>query len=315
MEYIKEFKSDCETRGLTAHTIESYESCVKDFLVFCSDPTKVTPESLRSYLGDLRSRGYQASTLLNYFAALNAFFDFMVFEGVLKANPVPSFRKRYLRVNIQRGGDNARQLISIEQMSKLIKLANGDIFSRTMMLFLAKTGLRRGELISMDLLDIDLERGEFMVKPKPKRSNRRGFLDEELTAALRKYLDLREPKAIDNALWVTEGGYRVSRNGVYYTVIRYAKLAVLHDPHGPLCKRFGPHCFRHFFTTMLRRSGMPREFIQELRGDRRREAVDIYDHIDVEELRESYLQHIPYLSTGHGRLGTLDEWCKENGSV
>jgi len=38
-----------------------------------------------------------------------------------------------------------------------------------------------------------------------------------------------------------------------------------------------------------------REFIQELRGDIRREAIDIYDHIDKEELRKSYLAHIPQL--------------------
>lgn len=55
------------------------------------------------------------------------------------------------------------------------------------------------------------------------------------------------------------------------------------------------NCFRHWFTTWLRRNGMPREFIQELRGDRRREAIDIYDHIDRAELRKTYLAYIPQL--------------------
>jgi hypothetical protein len=40
---------------------------------------------------------------------------------------------------------------------------------------------------------------------------------------------------------------------------------------------------------------MSREFIQELRGDVRKEAIDIYDHIDKKELRESYLAHISQL--------------------
>ena len=40
---------------------------------------------------------------------------------------------------------------------------------------------------------------------------------------------------------------------------------------------------------------MRREFIQELRGDSRREAIDIYDHIDLEELKETYLACIPQL--------------------
>ena len=47
--------------------------------------------------------------------------------------------------------------------------------------------------------------------------------------------------------------------------------------------------------TCARRSGMTREFIQELRGDVRKEAIDIYDHIDKKELRESYLAYIPQL--------------------
>jgi integrase/recombinase XerD len=40
---------------------------------------------------------------------------------------------------------------------------------------------------------------------------------------------------------------------------------------------------------------MRRELIQELRGDARREAIDIYDHIDEKELREAYLAAIPQL--------------------
>jgi integrase/recombinase XerD len=38
---------------------------------------------------------------------------------------------------------------------------------------------------------------------------------------------------------------------------------------------------------------MPRDFVKELRGDARREAIDIYNHIDKKELQESYLTHIP----------------------
>jgi hypothetical protein len=49
------------------------------------------------------------------------------------------------------------------------------------------------------------------------------------------------------------------------------------------------------FTTHLRRAGMRREFIQELRGDSRREAIDIYNHIDLKGLKEAYLACIPQL--------------------
>ena len=79
-------------------------------------------------------------------------------------------------------------------------------------------------------------------------------------------------------------------------VVEHAKRAGLHDSKSPdLEDHFTPHCCRHWFTTHLRRAGMPREHIKELRGDVRGEAMDIYYHIDMEELRKSYLAHMPRL--------------------
>jgi integrase/recombinase XerD len=40
---------------------------------------------------------------------------------------------------------------------------------------------------------------------------------------------------------------------------------------------------------------MPREYVKELRGDKRGEAIDIYYHIDKKELRRAYLACIPKL--------------------
>ncbi len=58
---------------------------------------------------------------------------------------------------------------------------------------------------------------------------------------------------------------------------------------------FLTHCFRNSFTTQLRRVGMSREFIQELRGDVRKGNYRYLDHIDKKELQESYLAHIEQL--------------------
>jgi len=91
-------------------------------------------------------------------------------------------------------------------------------------------------------------------------------------------------------------GKRLRRMGVYRSVVRYATKVGLHDPESERIEdHFTPHCFRHWFTTHLRRNGMPREYIKELRGDTRDEAIDIYHHIDRKDLRESYLACIPKL--------------------
>ena len=58
---------------------------------------------------------------------------------------------------------------------------------------------------------------------------------------------------------------------------------------------FSAHCCRHWFTTMLDRAGMARRHIQVLRGDVGGEAIDIYLHNDLEEIRKEYLRCMPRL--------------------
>jgi integrase/recombinase XerD len=78
--------------------------------------------------------------------------------------------------------------------------------------------------------------------------------------------------------------------------MKHAQRVGLHNPSSErMEKHFSPHCCHHWFTTHLRRNGMNREFIKELRGDSRGEAIDIYDHIDKNELRSAYLAAIPRL--------------------
>ncbi len=123
------------------------------------------------------------------------------------------------------------------------------------------------------------------------------FFDDECGRVLKRWLAVREmmhPQS--NALFVGEQAGRLMRSGIYNVIVKYAEMVGLHDPKSNRIEdHFSTHCFRHWFTTHLRRAGMPREFIQVLRGDRRRDAMDIYDHIDGQELRKAYLTFIPQL--------------------
>ena len=107
--------------------------------------------------------------------------------------------------------------------------------------------------------------------------------------------DGRNRKGI-NALFLNSKGDRLDRGGILLLVRQAAERIGLHNPRSERMEdHFSPHCCRHWFTTHLRRAGMRREFIQELRSDSRLEAIDIYDHIDLKELKEAYLAAIPQL--------------------
>jgi integrase/recombinase XerD len=166
-----------------------------------------------------------------------------------------------------------------------------------MIVVLAKTGIRRGELVGLDISDIDWEEQSLSVPDVAKRTNQLVFFDGETSRVLQRWLRTRERHEPEtDALFTNLYGNRLQGHGVSHVVKQRAEAVGLHDPDATdLSERFTPHCCRHWFTTHLMRSGMKREFIQELRGDSRGDAIDIYDHIDEQELREAYLAHIPTL--------------------
>ena len=301
-ELLRDFIADCRLRGMTPESTYGYERCIRIFLDFLKrykvSVLNVGKEELRLFLSYLKNeRKVSLKRMENYFSALSSFYEYLAYEGYVASNPVLPVRKRYLRSYKKDGNSSAeRKLISIEEMAALINSVF-NIRDKAMLTLLAKTGIRRGELVSIDVDDIDWEEQSITLKPKAKRSNRVVFFDSETARVLKEWLKVREMlKPETKALFVGNGGKRLKRSGVYNAVVKWATKAGLHDPSSPRTEdHLTPHCFRHWFTTHLRRAGMPREFIQELRGDRRRDAIDIYDHIDRKELRRAYLACIPKL--------------------
>lgn len=303
-ELLEEYVVDAGLQGLTERTIETYQSQIGYFLEWLDgDPLSVERIQLKAFLAHLKedrramdgSTGLSPSTINSYFAALNSFYKFLIFEGYADDNPVPSIRDRYVPSPSNDGSSDA-QLITIEEMSTLVR-STIDVRNRALIVLLAKTGIRRNELIKIDLDDIHWERGSITLKPTPKRSNRVVFFDDECARTLQRWIETRgQEDSSTDALFTNQYGGRLKRTGVERSVTKQAELVGLHDPGSTnRGDRFTPHCCRHWFTTHLRRSGMKREYIQELRGDTRGDAIDIYDHIDRQELREAYLAHIPEL--------------------
>jgi len=295
MNYVTDFATDCRIRGFTRHTIESYTSIVNDFLNEILDPVGITQGDLRTHLTILQQRHYKGSTYNSYYAALNAFFDFLIFEGLVSKNPIPAFKKRYIAHLIKINKGETRQIISVKDMQRLLEQAD-DIRDFTMMLTLAKTGLRRGELLDLTRESIDMDRNIINVPHKAKRSRQILFIDPELHDTIEKYLQWRNEHARSKWLWISQRGGRVHKDYTGKVIAACGQNIGLHDPDGPLDKRLTPHCFRHFFTTELYKAGMDSQYIKWLRGDSlQNEAWQVYNHIDQETVRAEYKRCIPKL--------------------
>jgi len=296
---IEDFMQDLDLSGKTKMTVLHYGYCLRNYAAYLAgkDPLSADKDILRGFIGYLKGQGKTTKTIENYFSVLSSFYEYLVFEGKTAANPVIAVRKRYLRRYKDNDDGQARKLISVEEMASLINCTM-DIRDKAVITLLAKTGIRRHELVELDVSDIDLIENKIRLKPTAKRTNRTVFFDNEYSFILRRWLKVREemnPIGCQ-ALFLNAEGERLNRSGVYNLVVEAARRIGLHDPTSKrLEDHFGPHCCRHWFCTHLFRAGMRREYIKELRGDSRKDAFDIYNHIDLKELKEAYLACIPQL--------------------
>jgi integrase/recombinase XerD len=299
------FVEDCHVRGLTAETVRRYKSITEQFLKFIEGanvyPVDVDKHILQDYIRIRRSKGIDQKTLENEVSGISSFYGYLAFEDYVGKNPVPEIRKRYLtpyKREIRDGLDSPRKLISIEQMSLLINSIL-DSRDRAVLTLLAKTGLRRGELISLNITDINFSEQSITLQPKTfkKRSNRTVFFDDETARILRRWLAQRESmQPQTSALFVGEKGERFKRNGIYSMVVKYAERVGLHDAKSTNPKdHFSPHNFRHWFSSHLLEAGMNRAYVQILRGDARSDPIDIYHHVDLKDVRKQYLAFVPQL--------------------
>ena len=96
---------------------------------------------------------------------------------------------------------------------------------------------------------------------------------------LRRWLKLRKVRNKKDlkALFLNSEGNRLDRGGILRLVGQAAERVGLLDPESARMEdHFSPHCARHWNTTYLLRAGMKREYVQWLRGDAIKDAVDIY---------------------------------------
>jgi integrase/recombinase XerD len=304
VDLIKSFEKDCKMQNLTKGTIDTYRYVMNFFSEYLRKKgynlLTVDKDILREYIPCMRDRNFTQKTIENHFSALSSFYDYIVFEEIIEKNVVKIVRKRYLKTyKTNDNGESQRKLVSILEMSRFINSIL-DIRDKACALLFAKTGIRRNELVAIDIDDINWDKMSILLKPTHKRSNRLVFFDYECAVILKRWLQKREEHADpeNKALFVpyTNRKQRLKRSGVDNRFVKWATLTKLHNPNSDkIEEHFTPHCGRHWNSTFLRRAGMPREYIKWLRGDAITEALDIYLHIDPDEVRKTYLSCIPQL--------------------
>lgn len=304
---VELYYNHCKRQGKTKKSIENYMSAINIFHQFLKErklsflnvdgiENKEILESFLDYLKDERKVSY--SRIKVYFSALSHFYDYLDYNKYIQKNIVLNVRKMYVRQYKNGYVPAKRKIIEIDDMIKFVNSIMS-LRDKSIVVLLLKTGIRRGELISLDVDDVDFNDNTIQLKDIfKKRSNLTIFFDDETAMLLQQWLKRRKQIANkdEKALFVSDFGNRLQRRGVYDAVTKWAEFNGFHNPKSDKLKdHFSPHNLRHCFTTYLRRAGVPKSYVQELRGDKRGDVIDIYHHIDEMDLKKAYLAAIPKL--------------------
>ncbi|WP_455381753.1 tyrosine-type recombinase/integrase [Salinispira pacifica] len=279
-------------RNLSGATVKAYRG---DILAFSGwlevtgrKEADVDLEAMRAYVGHLSREGAATSTVNRVISALKGYFRFQVRQGFRAASPLEGVR------GLKRSG-NLPDFLFEEEMERVVAVEGGrfvDLRDRAILEVLYSTGCRVGELVGINMSDVDRRRARILVHGKG-RKDRLVFLGGGASEALYDYVAIRAERLRnlgrieESALFLNHLGRRLTQRGVR-TIVERRMMQT------GIAKHTSPHTFRHSFATHVLDNGADIRVVQELLGHASLSTTQVYTHLGLGRLKEIYSQAHPH---------------------
>lgn len=281
-------------RGLSPHTVRAYIGDIKRLLTHASrggvvDLDGLTLPVLRRWLAAERVTRHADTTVARRAAATRTFTEYAARTGRAQRDAgaglvSPRIRRKLPAVLTQ---DQADRLLTAASTPAVTDPAA--LRERAILEVLYASGLRVGELVALDLGDVD--RNKRLLRAMGKGGKQRTVpFGEPAADALDDWLALGRPLLVSDlsgaALFLGARGGRLNQRAVRESVHR--ALTALGD-----APDLGPHGLRHSAATHLVEGGADLRTVQELLGHAALTSTQLYTHVSVERLRATYDQAHP----------------------
>ena len=292
-------------RGYSEHTQRAYLADLRQLAEHgARSPARVDADDVRAFLA-AQHRSRSPATLGRKLAALRTFFRWLVREGAREADPT-------LGLPAPRAPRALPRPIAVDDVSALLDAppaagaaARGALRDQALFELMYGAGLRVGEIVALDVRDLDLVQGEVRVWGKGGKE-RVVPLPKAARDALRAYLDERRaPGVLAEPLFVSLNatrGMKPQRLGVRDARRRLRKRAL----EAGLAGRIHPHRMRHSYATHLLDMGADLRAIQELLGHASLSTTQRYTAVSAERLVAVYDQAHPRAKRGRSRAPSGD---------
>ncbi|ALU25169.1 MULTISPECIES: tyrosine-type recombinase/integrase [Myroides] len=285
IEYIQ------KERKYSDKTVLAYQNDIGDYVSFLEqlslDYLKAGYDGVRLWIVKLSEEGLTNRSINRKTSALSSFYKFLLKIGEVETNPL--YLHRSLKV------EKKLQLpFSIKEIDAVRTMFEGkEDFNSLRDLLIVEMlyclGLRRAELVALDVDDIDFYLHQVRILGKGSKQRIVPLLGS-VEVLLKKYLESRSLVLSSvvgiKGLLVTESGKKVDEMFVYRVINSYFSNATTKE-------KKSPHMLRHSFATHLLEGGADINSIKELMGHESLSTTQGYAQINLSELKKVYQSSHP----------------------
>lgn len=259
--------------GCSEQTLAGYRAMMLLFAYIMDKKlTLVTTAEIRHFLMEYQQkRGCSYSQIDNIRRYISSFYAYLEDEYYVDSSPAK-------RVHKIKYAKTLRQPFSEDELVKM-EFQAPTKRDKALIAFLSSTGVRVGELIRINIEDLDMKNMELVVLGKGSKE-RLVYFDTRTKYLINQYLSSRSDN--DPALFIIdhEPFSRLTKQGVEYIVRSIGEECGIDKCY--------PHRFRRTFATRLLNRGMPIEQVQKLLGHSNLNTTLIYAQVSQENVKVSY---------------------------
>ena len=278
IEYMDMFISAKRIEGCSERTLAYYKATIEHMLSIIVMPLRqVNTDDLRAYLAEYQLRNNCSKTTVdNIRRNLSSFFSWLEAEDYIIKSPIR-------RIHKIRTGSKVKETLSEECIERL-RDSCLHIRDLAMIDLLYSTGIRVGELVNLNIGDINFEERECIVYGKGDKQ-RKVYFDAKAKVHLKRYLEQRND--YNEALFVTLDSPfdRLKISGVEIRLRKLGRLALLDQ-------EVHPHKFRRSMATRAIDKGMPIEQVQKLLGHQQIDTTMHYAMVNQSNVKISHRKFI-----------------------
>ena len=264
---LKEFIVNLASKGKRLKTIESYLNDLKEFIKYVDfkgkDINNLEYGDIERYKNYLLKHGLKAKSVNRHLTSINQFLKYT--KSQVNFKKIKEQKQNFLN-----------DVLSKEDIEKLLKSCGDNLRDKAIMLTLYKTGLRVSELLALTTKDIN--RNSIDVEGKGGKYRRIPIV-KEVHDLWVEYLKVRIPTDSNILFTGTQGPLK--RNSINKIISKYALKTRIKK------EKAHPHSFRHAFCKALADSGMSLGAIADLAGHQTLETTRIYTMQTEKELRNA----------------------------